>query len=485
MRKDLRVITFLVIILYHMINGMVVFDGNTHLDYLYQKSLRYQHHRENYLTSLLEGLIPSGLRINKRPAFESVSDEFENKWNSVLYDAEKRLVKLLLKESENVVAKVQSEIELGILDSATAYEVTLERLEQKHANYKQNLEKRRDKKWKKFQQNAIKERRARKSHADTGYRKTTKVESIVSESKREQRVMVQGNENSADLSKRKDDRPIFAEIAPNKNITDNRKFRKKRSKTYAEALQSVETSNFGGEVLETLKEPNTSKEENDDFKRTVGIDLESIYARLKEDELLGSDKLSSPPRLCTDTSSSQNYSRYRNVSSDLDGEDYEILDILKEMLEGSKESDSVIPESKKNSEVTKDYTSGLTTVENRLGGYFCSETIFNLSHRVLTDAEIKVLGKGLDFVPIQRKINEPELRRDFNEFCRRMRLKWHFRDEPQGFNETPAFTPKSTWHPPKGHACLEVFLSQVEKEIFEIPFSDLSILICLEKSGRL
>ena len=116
------------------------------------------------------------------------------------------------------------------------------------------------------------------------------------------------------------------------------------------------TSNFGGEVLETLKEPNVSKEENHDFKRTVGIDLESIYARLKEDELLGSDKLSSPPRLCTDTSSSQNSSRYRNVSSDLDGEDYEILDILKEMLEGSKESESVIPESKKNSAtVEKDY----------------------------------------------------------------------------------------------------------------------------------
>ena len=113
------------------------------------------------------------------------------------------------------------------------------------------------------------------------------------------------------------------------------------------------------------------------------------------------------------------------------------------MLEGSKESESVIPESKKNSEVTKDSTSGLTTVENRSYGYFCSETIFNLSHRVVADAEIKVLGRGLDFAPIQRKIIEPELRRDFNEFCRRMRLKWHFRDEPQGYNETPAFTHKS------------------------------------------
>ena len=84
-----------------------------------------------------------------------------------------------------------------------------------------------------------------------------------------------------------------------------------------------------------------------------------------------------------------------------------------------------------------------------------------------------MLGKGLDFALIQHKINEPELRHDFNEFCRRMCLKSHFRDKPQGFNETPAFTPKSTWHPPKGHACLEVSFSQVEKEIFEIPFSDL------------
>ena len=191
-------------------------------------------------------------------------------------------------------------------------------------------------------------------------------------------------------------------------------------KTYAEAVQSVGKSNSGGEVLEPLKAPNVLKEENHDFNRTVGIDLESIYARLREDELLGSDTLSSPPRLCTDTSSSQNSSRYRNVSSQLDGDDYEILNILKEMLQGSKDSESVIPEFKKRSEVMKDSTSGLTTVENTLCGYFCSETIFNLSHGMLTDTETKVLEKGLDFAPIQRKINEPELRR-----CRRMRLKWH------------------------------------------------------------
>ena len=89
---------------------------------------------------------------------------------------------------------------------------------------------------------------------------------------------------------------------------------------------------------------------------------------------------------------------------------------------------------------------------------------------MLTDKEIKLLVKGLDF---QCKNNELKLRRGFDKSCRRMRLKWHFRDERQSFKETPAFTPKSTWHPTKRHVCLNVFLSQLEKELFEILFSDL------------
>ena len=51
--------------------------------------------------------------------------------------------------------------------------------------------------------------------------------------------------------------------------------------------------------------------------------------------------------------SSQNSSRYGNVSADLHGDDYEILNILEEMLESSKVSESVIPEFKKRSEVMK------------------------------------------------------------------------------------------------------------------------------------
>ena len=47
---------------------------------------------------------------------------------------------------------------------------------------------------------------------------------------------------------------------------------------------------------------------------------------------------------------------------------------------------------------------------------FWSNTVFNLSGRVLKDIEIKVIEKGLDFAPIQNKINEPELRSDFKNF---------------------------------------------------------------------
>ena len=81
----------------------------------------------------------------------------------------------------------------------------------------------------------------------------------------------------------------------------------------------------------------------------------------------------------------------------------------------------------------------------------------------------KILEKGLDYAPIQNKINEPELKQDFEEICRKMRLKWHFRNKPTPeFSKTPAFNPKCTWKPPNSSPSLEHFLSQVEKDLFEI-----------------
>ena len=49
-----------------------------------------------------------------------------------------------------------------------------------------------------------------------------------------------------------------------------------------------------------------------------------------------------------------------------------------------------------------------------------------------------------------------------------MRIKWHFRNESTSdFSSIPAFAPKSAWKPSKGHANVEVFLSQVESDLFK------------------
>ena len=48
--------------------------------------------------------------------------------------------------------------------------------------------------------------------------------------------------------------------------------------------------------------------------------------------------------------------------------------------------------------------------DGRLKGYFCSEVVFNLSHRALSDLEIEVLGKGLVFSPTPSFINEADLK---------------------------------------------------------------------------
>ena len=125
------------------------------------------------------------------------------------------------------------------------------------------------------------------------------------------------------------------------------------------------------------------------------------------------------------------------------------------------------------------------TDEGRLSGVFCSKSVFNLSHKILTEIEIKVLEKGLDFAPVQRTLNEPELRKDFEEFRRRMRCKWHFRNEvSETFSEIPAFRPKSNWLPPKGHANLETFLSNWRKNFLQMIMMSHRRVIYLLRNGK-
>ena len=134
-------------------------------------------------------------------------------------------------------------------------------------------------------------------------------------------------------------------------------------------------------------------------------------------------------------------------------------------------------ESRQNINTSFAYPRYGVTSGGRLEGYFCSDTVFNLNRKVLTDTAIRILERGLDFGPIQNKINEPELRSGIEDFCRRMRTKWRFSNEPTPeFSETPPFSPKSTWKTPMGHPNVEVFLNQKEHEIFQEVQSPLGYL---------
>ena len=120
------------------------------------------------------------------------------------------------------------------------------------------------------------------------------------------------------------------------------------------------------------------------------------------DEESNSSRIVSPPKICVNTSSSCNNSNQDksiNTSAVLDFENQDILikiSLKNCNLQGKTEIFFII-------------TSALTVFMNlELKDIFCSDAVFNLSRRILTETEIQVLEKGLNFAPIQNKINEPE-----------------------------------------------------------------------------
>ena len=79
-------------------------------------------------------------------------------------------------------------------------------------------------------------------------------------------------------------------------------------------------------------------------------------------------------------------------------------------------------------------------------------------------------GKGARFCAISKEGEWARIeKRLWRILYRRMRIKWYFRNEiSENFSEVPAISPKSSWKPPQGHPNLEVYLSQVENELFRI-----------------
>ena len=105
-------------------------------------------------------------------------------------------------------------------------------------------------------------------------------------------------------------------------------------------------------------------------------------------------------------------------------------------------------------------------------------TVVNLSQRVLTQAEVSLLSKGLKFCPTPEKIDIYSLRKDIKEYVRRVRLREYFYSEQDdvggNFSNLPAFRKKSSWSPEKNReVAIEAYLEALEREILT-PVSDMT-----------
>ena len=98
------------------------------------------------------------------------------------------------------------------------------------------------------------------------------------------------------------------------NVTDNRRYRKKASQTYAEVVSETPNateSKCNVEMKDTMinEVPHKNKE---------GINLTSIFENLLRDNSSIPQEILSPPKICTDTSLSGNTSNVLCTSKNLD-----------------------------------------------------------------------------------------------------------------------------------------------------------------------
>ena len=124
----------------------------THIaDRIYQRMLRYEHHQENQQSSLQHGITPIGLQLKKLPQIETISEDFPTKWSNILYDAERKLVNLLLDETKVMHKKMENDFEEVLRTSYPHNYTDMENeIIGRNITLKITLRERRKKKWRKF-----------------------------------------------------------------------------------------------------------------------------------------------------------------------------------------------------------------------------------------------------------------------------------------------------------------------------------------------
>ena len=99
---------------------------------------------------------------------------------------------------------------------------------------------------------------------------------------------------------------------------------------------------------------------------------------------------------------------------------------------------------------------------------FVSENVVNLSKRVLTNSEIKVLSRGRNLCPTPKEIDKAAVIKDLSELSRRMKCKADFAQNGEARNlsdELIRFKVKSTWKPTRVDPVLDLILKNLEERI--------------------
>ena len=106
--------------------------------------------------ALDQQIIPFGLRINKAPAIQLISEDFNNQWNTILYDSEKPLIRLLLEETQKVVEKTRTDFNKNLeVNYPHHYEEEKNLIIKRNEKIKRKLEIKRRRKWIKFKYKSL------------------------------------------------------------------------------------------------------------------------------------------------------------------------------------------------------------------------------------------------------------------------------------------------------------------------------------------
>ena len=113
---------------------------------------------------------------------------------------------------------------------------------------------------------------------------------------------------------------------------------------------------------------------------------------------------------------------------------------------------------------------------------FKENSVLNLSDHTLTQTELTVLKKGLNFAPTPKPPDIGEIKTEVDNLIRRMCLKLHFADIPYsniGLTEHQqhierTFRNKSSWTPaPNADVFLESFVQAIKQDLFDIQIKNI------------